>query len=80
MGLPVINISFKELAKTAPIRALRGVVAMILKDTTTSKFTVNDDGDIPSSLTDANEAYLKDALIGNINTPNKILVYVIGSS
>ena len=51
MGLPIIDISFKQLAKTAVIRSQRGIVALILKDTTKASLTVFDEGDIPSSLT-----------------------------
>lgn len=34
MGLPIIDISFKQLAKTVVPRSKRGIVAIILKDTT----------------------------------------------
>ena len=50
MGLPVIDISFKQLAKSAVIRSQRGIVALILKDTTKASSTVFDEGDIPSNL------------------------------
>lgn len=79
MGLPIIEISFKQLSKTASLRSERGIVALILKDTTTLKFTVNDEGDINSSLTEDNQKYIKDCLKGNVNKPNKTLVYVIGA-
>lgn len=80
MGLPIIEISFKQLSKTASIRSERGIVALILKDTNTLKFTVNDEGDIDLSLSEANQNYIKDCLKGNVTNPNKILVYVIGST
>lgn len=76
MGLPVIDISFKQLAKTAMIRSERGIVALILKDTTKTSLTVFDEGDIPSSLSEANKNLIKDVLKGS---PNKIEVYVLGS-
>ena len=34
MGLPIIDISFKQLAQSAVKRSQRGIVALILKDTT----------------------------------------------
>lgn len=80
MGLPIIDISFKQLSKTALVRSERGIVALILKDTETLKFTANDDGDIPEALSEANKKYIKDSLKGNTNKPNKVLVYVIGES
>ena len=76
MGLPVIDISFKQLAKTAIIRSERGIVALILKDTTKASSTVFDEGDIPSNLSEANKNLIKDVLKGS---PNKIEVYVLGS-
>lgn len=76
MGLPIIDISFKQLAKTAVIRSERGIVALILKDTTKASLTVFDEGDIPSSLTEANQGLIKDVLKGS---PNKIELYVLGA-
>lgn len=76
MGLPIIDISFKQLAKTSVIRSQRGIVALILKDTTKTSLTVFDEGDIPSSLTEANQGLIKDVLKGS---PNKIELYVLGT-
>lgn len=76
MGLPIIDISFKQLAKTAVIRSERGIVALILKDTTKASLTVFDEGDIPSGLTEANQGLIKDVLKGS---PNKIELFVLGS-
>lgn len=76
MGLPIIDISFKQLAKSAVIRSQRGIVALILKDTTKASLTVFDEGDIPSSLTEANQGLIKDVLKGS---PNKIELYVLGT-
>lgn len=75
MGLPIIDISFKQLAKSAVIRSQRGIVALILKDTTKASLTVFDEGDIPSNLTEPNQALIKDVLKGS---PNKIELYVLG--
>ena len=75
MGLPIIDISFKQLAKTAVIRSQRGIVALILKDTTKASLTVFDEGDIPVSLTEANQVLIKDVLKGS---PNKIELFVLG--
>ena len=76
MGLPIIDISFKQLAKSAVIRSQRGIVALILKDTTKASLTVFDEGDIPSDLTEPNQALIKDVLKGS---PNKIELFVLGS-
>lgn len=76
MGLPIIDISFKQLAKSAVIRSQRGIVALILKDTTKASLTVFDEGDIPSSLTKENQGLIKDVLKGS---PNKIELFVLGT-
>ena len=76
MGLPIIDINFKQLAKTVAIRSQRGIVALILKDTTKASLTVFDEGDIPSELTEANQGLIKDVLKGS---PNKIELFVLGS-
>ena len=67
MGLPIIDINFKQLAKTVAIRSQRGIVALILKDTTKAYLTIFDEGDIPSELTEENQALIKDVLKGNPN-------------
>ena len=76
MGLPIIDISFKQLAKSAVARSQRGIVALILKDTTKASLTIFDEGDIPSNLTEANQGLIKDVLKGS---PNKIELFVLGS-
>lgn len=76
MGLPIIDISFKQLAKSAVARSQRGIVALILKDTAKTSLTIFDEGDIPSSLTEDNQGLIKDVLKGS---PNKIELYVLGT-
>lgn len=79
MGLPMIDISFKKLATTAVARSSRGIVAMILKDTTKEIFEVIEESDISSNITEENQKLIKEALKGNDYSPNKIIVYVLGS-
>lgn len=76
MGLPIIDISFKQLAKSAVARSQRGIVALILKDTAKTSLTIFDEGDIPSNLTEDNQGLIKDVLKGS---PNKIELYVLGT-
>lgn len=80
MGLPVIKIDFKQMAKTAPIRSQRGIVALILSDSNTDKFSIVTEEDIPSTISESNKKIIKETLLGNATSPNKILVYVIGTS
>ena len=34
MGLPVISVEFKKLAATALTRSVRGILAVVIQDTT----------------------------------------------
>lgn len=80
MGLPSINIIFKELASTAIQRGERGIVALILKDAnvpTTNPFTVVTPTDIPSELSTTNKEQIQLALMGYIKPPKKVIVYVL---
>ncbi len=80
MGMPVINISFKQLASTVAQRSKRGIVSIILKDSTNTGFTeVFEKTDIPSGLNAENKKLLEMALVGNVSTPHKLLVYVMGT-
>lgn len=81
MGLPQINIAFKELAETLSQRSSRGIIALILKDTANAGVTeIFENVDIPKTLKADNKKFLEIALIGNVNTPNKIITYVIGDT
>ncbi|MCC0657655.1 phage tail sheath subtilisin-like domain-containing protein [Clostridioides sp. ES-S-0123-01] len=79
IGLPSINISFKELATTVKERSARGIIAIVLKDTKALGFNeIHEKEDIPVDLSAENKDYIKMALMGNVNAPNKVLVYVLG--
>ncbi|MGB9813529.1 MAG: phage tail sheath subtilisin-like domain-containing protein [Thermovenabulum sp.] len=80
MGLPAINIIFKEVAATAFQRGERGIVALILKDTNvpaTNPFTVTTVSDIPTTLSEANKEQIQLALMGYIRPSRKVIVYVL---
>lgn len=65
MGLPNINIIFKEAGVTAVSRGNRGIVALILKDSTNNGLiTMDEVTDIPSTLSAYNKKQLNDAWIG----------------
>lgn len=78
MGLPNINIIFKEAANTLIKRGTRGIVALILKDTTNNGLReIRSITDIPEGLSDSNVTQIKLAMMGTINPPSKIIVYVL---
>jgi hypothetical protein len=78
MGLPSINITFKETASTAIQRGARGIVALILKDTvpTTSPIFMSSVKDIPTSLTAANREQIQLAFMGYEKPPLKVIAYI----
>ena len=80
MGLPSINITFKEQGITAIKRGQRGIVALILRDDVTLEepAQVYTPTDIPEGLSDYNKEQINLALIGYQRPPRKVIVYVIG--
>lgn len=80
MGMPSIMITFSEIAATAVKRGERGIIALILKDAAeldTNPVTCYSNEDVPSDLDPANQEQIKLALMGYVNTPSKVLAYVL---
>lgn len=78
MGLPNINITFKEEGTTAVQRGERGIVALIFRDDAReSHFEVQTTTDIPEDLSDFNKDQIKMALRGYVTPPRKVIGYVI---
>lgn len=80
MGMPSISITFTELASTAIRRGERGIIAMIIKDAnvpSTNPVVCNTNGDIPSTLAATNKEQIKLALMGYVNAPKRVIVYVL---
>lgn len=78
MGMPSLDITFKNVASTAARRLQRGIVAVILLDSAAQgEHILMDNGDIPTALSAANKAYLTSAFAGYVNTPSKVYAYVL---
>ena len=77
MGEPKIKISFLEIAKQNMQRAEFGTVLMGIKDVVGDVFTVLNENDIPSTLSDFNKEQIKICLLGNQTAPKKIIVYTM---
>ena len=78
MGLPSIDIIFKTQGITAIRRGTRGIVAIVVKDDAENGlYNIYGESDIPVGLTADNKDVIKRALIGGINPPKKVIVYVI---
>jgi len=75
MGLPQINIAFQTLAVTAIARSARGIVALILKDSTNVIFDTKIYTDViqidPDDWTVTNLDYIKKAFLGS---PRMVIV------
>lgn len=75
MGLPQINIRFQTLAVTAIARSARGIVSLILKDSTNDTFNTKIYTDVtqidPLDWTAANLDYLQKTFLG---APIKVIV------
>lgn len=78
-----MNVIFVAAARKSIRRSERGVVGMIIKDTTVPDLnptTVYNEKDIPSTLSEDNKEQIKFALKGNDTTPRKVIVYVLSKT
>lgn len=77
---PEVNITFVEKGASAITRSERGVVELVLVDSSAKEattYTCYTVADIPSTLTTDNQAYISDALKGYQTAPKKVNVYVM---
>ncbi|MGN6713424.1 phage tail sheath subtilisin-like domain-containing protein [Anaerocolumna jejuensis] len=80
MGMPSINISFKDTAIASIARSERGIVALILKEATlpvNNPLTILSPADIPSSISVANKKQIELALMGYVKAPKKVICYFV---
>lgn len=78
MGLPSINITFRELGITAVQRSNKGVVALILEDSQDiGGHSLGNASEIPASWSAENKLCVERAFKGYINPPRQVLVYVM---
>ncbi|MCM3730070.1 phage tail sheath subtilisin-like domain-containing protein [Fictibacillus nanhaiensis] len=77
MGLPQVNILFETLAASTIQRGERGIVALLLKDTTAlGTYEIFSAIDIPTGLSAANKIQIELSLMGGVNAPLKVIVRV----
>lgn len=75
MGLPNILIEFKTKAGTVINRGSRGVVAVIVNETTKDVYSFDTITDVPNDVFSAeNKAYIERAFIGGIKPVKKVIV------
>ena len=80
MGLPEINIVFRSLAVSAIERSERGIVALVVKDSTATKnsYTFKKFAEVmPEDFTSDVYDYIRLAFLGN---PTKVIVEVINDT
>lgn len=78
MGLPLVLIDFKTLARTAPLRSQNGICAIILKDTLAGPLYIyNSFDEITEAWSATNKKYLELAFKGG---PKKVLVATVGTT
>ena len=81
MGLPSINITFRTAAAQTIARGARGAVGLILRDSMShGGFELTDEQQTPAALGASNKKQIQNALIGYVNRPRKLLVYVLGEA
>ncbi len=83
MGAPNITIAFYEQAVASIQRGDKGILAMVLNESSVSALTVTtilDSTDIPSGYSAANKAAIENALIGYQNAPKKIIAVAIAAA
>ena len=79
-GMPSISITFTEVASSAIQRGERGIIAMILKETTVPEnpvITCATVTDVPNTLSTVNQNQIKLALKGYVNAPLRVIAYII---
>ena len=81
LTMPKINITFESIAASIIAHSSKGVVLLILRDTALGgkHYTITDVTEIPEGLSAANQRQIKNALIGYVDPPKKVLVHVIDS-
>lgn len=82
MGLPTIDIVFRQAAKRTIAQGQKGTVAVIVKDGTekVGGYVIRSKEDIPSKLNQGNQGYVSRTLLGYVNAPSKVLLYVLPSA
>lgn len=79
LSMPKINISFTSAAASFVSRGERGVVLMIVRDSSLggNSYTLLSAAEAPSGLSEANQTQIKNCFAGYVNPPKKVLVYVV---
>ena len=80
LGLPSINIAFKEQGISAITKGTRGTVAIIAEDTKTLTkpfYEFYSPSDIVGTEVESHAETLNEAFLGNTNAPYKVIMYFL---
>ncbi|MEA4934871.1 MAG: phage tail sheath subtilisin-like domain-containing protein, partial [Lawsonibacter sp.] len=84
LTMPALTVAFQQRAGTAVARSQKGIVALILRDAVAvskdKTYALTSITQIPSILGMANQACIRRVFLGNVNTPKRVLLYVMGTS
>ena len=78
LGLPSVSIQFIQEGITAIQRGSRGVVGLIIEETTAMEpVSIAHSADIPEGVSEDNKQLILNALIGNTNAPRKLELFIM---
>jgi hypothetical protein len=77
LGLPSINIIFKTTAAASIQRSEKGIVAMLLRGSSSAEYRLTNVTETVDEVDDASAAYIARCWTGYINPPKRILVRVL---
>ena len=78
LGLPSVSIQFIQEGITAIQRGSRGVVGLIIEETTAmDPVSIAHSVDIPEGVSKDNKQLILNALIGNTNAPRKLELFIM---
>lgn len=84
MGLPTLNINFAAAAAQTAERINRGIVAIIVKETTAAVqnklYKLSSAAEIPAGLSTNNKKYIASAFKGNTYGPRSVIVVTIAAT
>lgn len=81
MGLPFIDITFKELGISSIRRGQKGIVALVIYDDKNTEsldtvYEMYDANDYPETFSEYNKKQIQKAWLGYVTTPRKVIVVV----
>lgn len=82
MGIPGVQVSFRENASTFIARSQKGAAGLIIKDdgATPGAYILTKEDEIPQGLSEENKTYVKRAFVGGREKPQRVIIYVLATA